>query len=89
MDWRKPPCLRPDVVPAENPFHQWLKRLNSEIKRRTDVVGNFPSEAAIARLIGALLLEQNDARAQRGPLHGPGAIAPLSNDPIVKLPVLA
>jgi putative transposase len=37
-----------------------LERLNKEVKRRADVVGIFPGEASIMRLIGAVLLEAND-----------------------------
>jgi putative transposase len=67
-----------------------LERLNGEIKRRSEVVGIFPNEAAVTRLVGALLLEQNDEwSVQRARYMTLETIAPMSDDPIVGMPALA
>src|SRR3954453_10500057 len=67
-----------------------LERLNGEIKRRSEVVGIFPNEAAVTRLIGALLLEQNEEWAvQRARYMSLETIAPLSDAPTVTLPTVA
>ena len=63
-----------------------IERLNGEIKRRTNLGGIFPNEAAITRLIGAILLEQNDEWAVQRARHMTlETMAPLSDNPNVML----
>ena len=67
-----------------------IERVNGEIKRRTNVVGIFPNEDAIIRLVGAILLEQNDEwAAQRSRYMTLESVANLSDDPLVTLPTMA
>jgi putative transposase len=67
-----------------------LERVIGEVKRRTEVVGIFPNEVAITRLVGAILLERNDEWAvQRARYMTLETMAPLSDDPLVSLPALA
>jgi len=62
-----------------------IERLNAEIKRRTDVVGIFPNEAAIYRLVGALLLEQNDEWALQRRYMTLETLAEVGDNPTVSL----
>lgn len=90
MDEAEPDVLAYMTFPKEHraKLHSTnpIERLNGEIKRRTEVVGIFPNEAAITRLIGAILMEQSDEWAvQRGRYMSLETMAPVSDNPIVML----
>lgn len=64
-----------------------IERLNGEIKRRTDVVGIFPNEASIRRLVGAIRMEQTEEwTVQRARYMTLETLAPVCDDLSVSLP---
>ena len=66
-----------------------LERVNKEIKRRSDVIGIFPNDASVVRLVGALMLEQNDEWAVSRRYMTLETLGSVSHNPIVSLPALA
>ena len=65
------------------------RSLRAEIKRRTDVVGIFPNEDVITCHVGDVLLEQNDEWAVSKRYMTLESIAPVSDNPTIKLPAMA
>ena len=83
-----------DWVSKSDPEARWWRpsctRPMRATPRRFPVVGIFPNDDAIVRLVGALLLEQNDEWAvQRARYMTLETISQMSDDPLVSLPAVA
>lgn len=65
-----------------------LERVNREVER-ADVIGIFPNDEAIIRLVGALMLETNDERVVARRCMSLETLARITGNPTVRLPAVA
>jgi putative transposase len=66
-----------------------LERVNRDVKRRSDVIGIFPNDEAIIRLVGALMLETNDEWAVARRYMSLETLARVTDNPTIRLPAVA